>query len=67
MKTQKPDRTRVISLDDLAPRADVKGGAGARVFGQSDTNPAAADVVGGKASSAKRGAVKDGRPSTNRK
>ena len=47
MKTQKPDRTRVISLDDLAPRADVKGGAGARVFGQSGTNPAAADVVGG--------------------
>lgn len=64
MKERKP---RVVSLDDLAPRADVKGGAGTRVFGQSDTNPAAADVAGGRASSPKRGPVKDGRPSTNRK
>ena len=34
MKHSKSDKTRVISLDDLAPRADVKGGAGVRVFGQ---------------------------------
>lgn len=34
MKTQKPEKARVISLDDLAPRADVKGGSGVRVFGQ---------------------------------
>lgn len=36
MKTQKPDRARVVSLADLAPRADVKGGAGVRVFGQDE-------------------------------
>lgn len=40
MKTQKPDKGRVVSLADLAPRADVKGGASVRVFGQ-DPVPAA--------------------------
>lgn len=54
MKNSKSGKARVISLDDLAPRADVKGGAGGRVFGQA----AAASPEQAPAGRSSRAAVK---------
>jgi hypothetical protein len=34
MRTRRQRRGAVILLDDLAPRQEVKGGAGKRVFGE---------------------------------
>jgi hypothetical protein len=35
MRTRRQRRGGVILLDDLAPRQEIKGGAGKRVFGES--------------------------------
>ena len=37
MRTRRKRRGGVILLDDLAPRQEIKGGAGKRVFGESVT------------------------------
>lgn len=60
MKHSKSDKTRVISLDDLAPRADVKGGAGVRVFGQA-SEPGHEHAASGGATrpAVKKTAIKD--------
>lgn len=60
MKHSKSDKTRVISLDDLAPRGDVKGGAGVRVFGQASEPGAGHAVSGGTTRAAvKKTSLKD--------
>ena len=44
MTSSGPGQPRVVSLNDLAPRAEVQGGSGRRVFGQDTLGPEKPDA-----------------------
>jgi hypothetical protein len=61
MKTPNPVRSRrkIVTLADLAPRQDIRGGAGRRVFG--------AEPIHGATSSRPRAADGQGKPAKHGK
>lgn len=57
MRTRRQRRGAVILLDDLAPRQEIKGGAGKRVFGESVPTTASTEAFESR-KPAKKGATK---------